>query len=174
MSCYYCISLSYQRPSSVTCSEKLLPLCPPTPVPSPRQRRSPLANPLVALGLSHLDATVSPSLTPFGLIFISTVSKIFLLTRQGLGLVFVAAAGPLVSGALKLLALGTQDLPVHLLVFIRTREQASATALGRVQAQLVEGEDLAPGLGDDALGAAAPGAVHTPSVWYLLVRHIID
>ena len=43
------------------------------------------------------------------------------------------------SGSLKLLALGMQDLPVHLSVFTRTREQASATALGRVQGQLVEG-----------------------------------
>lgn len=78
-------------------------------------------------------------LTALGLIFISPASKIFLLTRQDLGLVFAAAAGPLVSCTLKLLALGRQDLPVHLSVFTRTREQASTTALERVQGQLVEG-----------------------------------
>ena len=46
--------------------------------------------------------------------------------------------------------------------------------LGESRASWFKVEDLAPGLGDDALGVAAPGAAHTPSVWYLLGRHNIN
>ena len=84
-----------------------------------------------------------------------------------MGLVFVAAAGPLVSGALKLLALGTQDLPVHLLVLSRPVLQP----MGECTPSWLKVRILLQAL--EMMGAAAPGAVHTPSVWYLLVRHII-
>ena len=50
---------------------------------------------------------------------------------------------------------GLAEMPVHLSALARTGEEDSATALGGVQGQLVEGEDLAPGLEDATPGAAA-------------------
>lgn len=54
---------------------------------------------------------------------------------------------------------------VHLSPLVRTREEDSATALGRGQGQLVKGEDLAPCLEDATLGAAAHSQSTQASVW---------
>lgn len=79
--------------------------------------------------------------------FFFPASKIFLIRRQALGLVFVAAAGTLASGALELPALGANtgfgvamqgswglaETPAHFVALGRTREEESATAFGGVQ-----------------------------------------
>lgn len=106
-----------------------------------------------------------------------STSKRFLITRQDLGLVFVATTGPSASGTLELPAFGAHirfgvavrssrglaEMPVHLSALARTREQDTATALGGVQGRLAEGEDLAPGLEDAALGTGA--YMKCASVW---------
>lgn len=101
--------------------------------------------------------------------FFFPTSKIFLITRRGLGLVFIAPAGPWASGLLELPPLGAHvgfgvalrrprglaEMPEHLSALVRPREQDDATAFGGVQGQLVEGEDLALGLEDVTPGRAA-------------------
>lgn len=64
---------------------------------------------------------------------------------------------------------GLAEMPVHLSALTRTREEDSATALGGVQGQLVEGEDLAPGLEDATPGAAA----HSQST-HLQFGHLLN
>lgn len=49
---------------------------------------------------------------------------------------------------------GLAEMAVHLTALGRMRRQDGARALGAVQGQLVEGEDLAPGL-EDAMPSTA-------------------
>ena len=50
---------------------------------------------------------------------------------------------------------GLAKMPVHLSALPRSRQEHSATALGRLQGQLVKGEDLTPSLEDATSGPAA-------------------
>ena len=68
---------------------------------------------------------------------------------------------------------GLTEMPVHLSALVRTREEDSATALGGVQGQLVEGEDLAPSLEDAAPGTAAHSKSTHLQFGHLLDMHII-
>lgn len=86
--------------------------------------------------------------------------------KPGSGVSFVAGAGLAASGTLKIPALGSHrgfgvdvhgswdfaEMPVYISGLAWTREQDGATAFGRVQGQLVEGQNLAP-----SIEGAAPG-----------------
>lgn len=60
-------------------------------------------------------------------------------------------------------------MAVHLMTLARMRRQDSARALGGVQGQQVEGEDLAPGLEDAVPSTAAP-----MECTHLQFEHLLD
>ena len=64
---------------------------------------------------------------------------------------------------------GLNEATAHLLALARTRKQA----LGGVQGQLVEGEDLAPSLKDAALGVGAHVKCTLLQLGHLLDTHFI-
>lgn len=59
---------------------------------------------------------------------------------------------------------GLEEIPVYLPAFVRAREQDGAAALGGVQGQLAEGEDLTPGL-EDVVPHMSAHAQPITSVW---------
>ena len=106
-------------------------------------------------------------------------SKIFLITRCDLGLVFVAMAGPSAPAGLRLQALGAQvefgeavrssrgltEMPVHPSALARGKKKTlPQTALGGIWGQLVKGEDPNPSLEDKAPCAAVYTSAHIFSV----------
>lgn len=68
---------------------------------------------------------------------------------------------------------GLAEMPVHLSALARTGEQDSAAALGGVQGQLVESEDLAPGPEDAAAGPAGYAQCTYLQFGHLLNPHVV-